>query len=91
MSDLISRQAVEDAMYDYTRSHDANYSHIIQYIDQIPSVENKGEWKSEDERVPLEESLLCWCSECNKASFEQTNFCPNCGADMRGVSNEISH
>ena len=51
--------------------------------------ENKGEWKSEDERVPLEESLLFRCSECNKVSFWQTNFCSNCGADMRGGKDEI--
>ena len=24
------------------------------------------------------------CSECNRLSEYNTNFCPNCGADMRG-------
>ena len=24
------------------------------------------------------------CSECNRISEYHTNFCPNCGADMRG-------
>lgn len=31
----------------------------------------------------------CWdCSECKETVFEQTNYCPNCGADMRGEKNE---
>ena len=44
MGDLISRQAVDDAIYDYSRSCDVNYAQIMEFIDKIPSVENKGEW-----------------------------------------------
>ncbi len=36
--DLISRQAVEDAIYDYSRSCDVNYGQIMEYIDKIPPV-----------------------------------------------------
>lgn len=29
----------------------------------------------------------CWhCSECNYQARYPSNFCPNCGADMRGES-----
>ncbi len=41
--DLISRQAVEDVIYDYSRSHAVDYAQIRERIDKIPSVENKGE------------------------------------------------
>ena len=48
-------------------------------IDDIPTAdvrENvKGEWIVEDGEVV--------CSECGEPHIE-TNFCPNCGADMRG-------
>ena len=89
MSDLISRQEVlgliDHLDVDFANSFDPHtLNEMYRCVKEMPSVENKGEWKSADKRVPLEESLLCWCSECNKASFEQTNFCPNCGADMRG-------
>lgn len=35
---VISRQAVDDAIYEYSRSCDVNYSQIMEYIDKIPSV-----------------------------------------------------
>jgi hypothetical protein len=44
MNDLISRQAVDDVMYDYSRSHDVDYAQIMERINELPSVENKGEW-----------------------------------------------
>lgn len=36
--DTISRQAVDEAIYDYSRSCDVNYAQIMEYIDKIPSV-----------------------------------------------------
>jgi hypothetical protein len=34
--DCISRQAVDDAIYDYSRSCDVNYQQIMEFIDKIP-------------------------------------------------------
>ena len=39
MSDLISRQAVDDAIYDYSRACDVDYAQIMEYIDKLPSAE----------------------------------------------------
>ena len=25
-----------------------------------------------------------WCSECEQGQKQKSNYCPNCGADMRG-------
>ena len=91
MEDLISRQAVDDVMYDYSRSHDVSYAQIMELIDQIPSVENKGEWIESKER-----SKHWYCSVCGGIHTDPETgkwreifdykypFCPNCGADMRG-------
>jgi hypothetical protein len=51
--DCISRQAVEDAMYDATRAMDLNYGQIMDYIDNLPSVtpiRPKGHWIRGKER-----------------------------------------
>lgn len=46
-------------------------------------VEHKrGEWIIQDGNVV--------CSECFEPNLE-TNYCPNCGADMRGDINEQIH
>jgi rubrerythrin len=80
MSNLISRQAVDDVMYDYSRSHDVSYAQIMELINQIPSVENKGEWIYQEGVTPYK-----WrCNKCEKMFKTDFNYCPNCGADMRG-------
>ena len=41
--------------------------------------ENKGEW------IACKRELVYFCSECRYYSQNNLfNFCPNCGADMRG-------
>lgn len=45
--DAISRQAVEEALYDYSRSCDVNYAQIMERIDALPPVTPKqrtGHW-----------------------------------------------
>lgn len=80
--DLISRQAVDDAIYDYSRSCDVDYAQIMEHIDKIPSAENKGEWKDE---TPNKDTLPIYtCSECGMSNLWESPFCPSCGADMRG-------
>lgn len=70
---------------------------IVEMIDEMPSanVVKLGEWKKKPERVVSYGDIynvnIRYCSECG---WEIRNpgwlkcewyFCPNCGADMRGV------
>lgn len=53
------------------------------------SAENKGEWIKDHEVNDVAENAwytVYRCSECGclVESWKQSNFCPNCGADMRG-------
>lgn len=65
-------------------------------VHNLPSVYRpKGEWLDKDgNKVEIDDNGIpkdsCWCSVCDEwlvASDEYStkgNFCPNCGADMRG-------
>lgn len=64
-------------------------SEIIGVIEEQPVAdvrENvRGEWTMLD---PDEYLLPFRCSHCNRNSENKYDFCPNCGADMRGDQNE---
>lgn len=84
MSDLISRQAAIDALdraEALTRAF--GYHNVIDTIRELPSAEQKGEWIGK----PIGGFATVRCSQCKEVYRENTgrwNFCPNCGADMRG-------
>jgi len=94
MNDLISRQAVDEAIYDYSRSCDVNYAQIMEYIDKIPSVKPQeprtGHWIEHPEiETSTPEYLMFYeCSECGdkqcfcKSDIHKKHFCNNCGAKM---------
>ena len=56
-------------------------------LKEMPSAENKGEWITDKERLGY---WISTCSKCkhifhgNELLIYKPNFCPNCGADMRG-------
>lgn len=66
----------------------------IHCIENMPSIERKkGKWHQRF--YPKVEMMVC--SECdNEFSYDAEtgvrdyNFCPNCGADMRGENNETN-
>ena len=48
-----------------------------------------GEWKKKTDGVPHIVTIEWFvCSECGVQKSEETPFCPNCGADMRGKNDE---
>lgn len=81
MSDLISRSAL---IKNLAREYATGRKTLGQVIDEQPTIEADpvvhGEW------VP-HMVVNYACSECGKDGHK-TNFCPNCGADMRGDQNE---
>jgi len=83
MADLIDRQAAYDTLTDYYHHRTATQHEALRdALSRVPSAQPErktGRWKGEgmgDYR----------CSWCGEVSSQQTNFCPNCGADMRGKS-----
>ena len=99
MSDLIRRQDALDAIQKRADIVNSVYSAfweglIIAYslVQEIPSAEperKKGEWIEQDDGW---DGIYYECSECREAftlmdgtpTDNLYNFCPHCGADMRG-------
>ena len=80
MSDLIKREdAIEALKGREGILHDAYTAVAI--IRSVPSADRpQGEW-IEMYRNGFG-SMICMCSKCNFQA-PRSNFCPNCGADMR--------
>jgi len=101
MDDLISRQAAIDALGgnepvgDPSKMDDDDVVkmweriRIINIINKLPSTQPtvepraKGHWIKSDSPGRI---LPYECSECGNATTWHYNFCDECGADMRGVT-----
>ena len=88
MNDYISRQAAIDSIWDGT-NYDIYTKEVKEHLEELPTAdvrENvRGEWQKVDEQPYFRKHFhkVC-CSVCRKQGYDYWNFCPNCGADMRG-------
>lgn len=102
-SDLISRQAAIDAIESHIRTAEEPYqltradeilNHAFEIsascVYNLPSAEReKGEWV-DDVAYYDEQGCPCIVTRCNRCGGVGaiSNFCPNCGADMRKEKND---
>jgi hypothetical protein len=64
---------------------------IYRALHEDTNVQNmhRGEWIAHATAVGDKEYIeYSRCSECGEMALVRMNFCPNCGADMRGENNE---
>ena len=84
MDDYIKREALRDALYDA----DAITMNGVKILNQFPSSDvepvKHGRWLCVD--TDTEQFFLC--NRCKKKEYWESNYCPNCGADMRGTNDE---
>lgn len=62
---------------------------VWKYLHQLPSAQperKKGHWIKQE--LAPQTLLFCSLCGCKKPQGVVGNFCPNCGADMRGSNNE---
>ena len=96
MDEQISKKAalvaVKDALMAWSYMPEWRDEKILEAIAELPSAKPKvGKWERHYSR-PNVYADLCWhCSECGYRSSDnwadKFNFCPHCGADMRGDKN----
>jgi len=88
MNDLISRQAAMDALNEVTIVHSITDFDAISAILDLPPIQPKrGRWHYSDgkpARIGLSFGVIC--DQCGTESEYCTNFCGECGADMREVT-----
>lgn len=53
-----------------------------------PDGRPKGEWICPSKHRFTNRDLFSDCSICEHTQMDETNFCPNCGADMRKEANK---
>ena len=97
MTRLIDAEPLEEEFYKQANARLCGYSEFMEgvkngyrlalmHIKNVPTVEERqhGEWidRSEGRRVRYPFWNAFECSNCGWAA-EITNYCPNCGADMR--------
>ena len=86
--DAISRQALLDKLNEWDWQELYLPIHFKEnIIDELPSVQpsHKGHWIEHRGYDIAEYGVDYSCSECNKWVNSKSNFCPKCGADMRGA------
>ena len=96
MSDLISRIEVENVLHNNLHAlidTDQLYQ-LYRDINRLPTYSDekkeKGRWKKtylDHVGMGVRPSIL-YCSVCHQCIAYPTNYCPNCGADMRAESED---
>lgn len=91
MDDLINKIAFREKIVDMMKAYPISCQ-VLRELDKFPTVEAKpvvhGEWMHTGYADEYE------CSNCkiqialSDDKNAHPNFCPNCGADMRGKKNE---
>ena len=77
---------VRDGIKSYEDFQNADSGLVMYYLNtivqalEIATTVKRGEWLDHNH------TDTAVCSECGKCFTDETPYCPNCGADMRGVT-----
>ena len=82
--DTISRRAAIDAVIDEFKRSPTPAIRAKLRLEALPSAQperKKGRWIDKSNGI---EGAWNYCSVCGEQAIDLYDFCPNCGADMRG-------
>ena len=87
--DCVSRQAIDQNIYDYAESNGLSYANMKNYILDAPSVtpaRKKGKWIRKlirnDKSGCIGAEMICNCCGKDNECDKRLNYCPNCGMEM---------
>ena len=94
-TDVISRQqAIEKFTMTAPQMSTIHIYEAVEILDAMPTVQpepKEGHWKKdESDDCPIVFQQFRICSVCGTIEMSETNYCPNCGAKMKGVRNETN-
>ena len=91
-ADTISRQAAIDILEGHL---DDDYLDGYEYLNELKAIPSaqpqrmRGRWIPHKSKFGGEDEKVYTCDQCgHNIGFHAENFCPNCGADMRGEQDE---
>lgn len=91
-ADTISRQAAIDILEGHL---DDDYLDGYEYLNELKAIPSaqpqrmRGRWIPHKTKFGGEDEKVYTCDQCgHNIGFHAENFCPNCGADMRGEQDE---
>ena len=95
MSRLIDADALKEWIdEDVSVFKKSDNKDIKGYIEHQPTIEPKrGEWAKRTHNTLIAQVNFAYCSECGQPIMHEHtrplwNFCPNCGARMKGADDE---
>ena len=91
---LINANALIAEMHNVILEDGEDRKVFYEVIERQPTIEERktGVWlEDEDDPESVKTDGYCgYCSVCKEMSEYLTNYCGNCGADMRGTWNETN-
>lgn len=87
---MIKEEAIEilsDMRAEYnifSGDEEATRYHALSWAIQALNERKTGKWDTEIMTVHGHKSAIFACSVCGEESYDEYDFCPNCGAEMKG-------
>ena len=94
-ADALVDQLEREAADEWNRNTPTNWANafcvFVDRLDEAPTIDaapvRRGEWVSLKVDTDIyKQATVFECSECGWINLKRKPFCPNCGADMRRVS-----
>lgn len=75
-----------ECAYDYGDENCIDLMTVDHLIANNVTIKKQGKWIKDES---IKSDYYSWfCSECATNLLEKTDYCPHCGADMRGASHD---